>query len=87
MPALGVDLTTSSYKAEVGPDGGSVVLGYWQQANQFNPYYLGQGAEPAVAAAAWATLVTVSHDHRYLPDLATAVPTVDNGLVDAAGRG
>lgn len=87
LPGPEIDLTRSSYKAEVGKDGGSAVIGSWEQANQFNPYYLGQGTERAVAATAWATLVTVSHDHRYLPDLAAAVPTVDNGGVMLPGEG
>ncbi len=81
-----IDLTTTAYVADAGADGGSVVIGDWQQATQFNPYYLGQGSEPAVASAAWATLVTVTHDRRYLPDLATTVPTVDNGGVASPGE-
>jgi peptide/nickel transport system substrate-binding protein len=85
-PAVVIDLTKTAYVAEAGTDGGAVVVGDWQQANQFNPYYLGQGSEQAVASAAWATLVTVTHDRRYLPDLATAVPTVDNGGVISPGE-
>lgn len=86
-PAVAIDLTQTAYLAEAGTDGGAAVIGDWQQANQFNPYYLGEGSEQAVASAAWATLVTVTHDRRYLPDLATAVPTVDNGGVDSPGEG
>jgi peptide/nickel transport system substrate-binding protein len=85
-PAEVIDLTKTSYVADAGTDGGSLVVGDWQQATQFNPYYLGQGSEPAVASAAWATLVTVTHDRRYLPDLATTVPTVDNGGVASPGE-
>lgn len=85
-PAEVIDLTGTAYAADAGTDGGSVVIGDWQQATQFNPYYLGQGSEPAVASAAWATLVTVTHDRRYLPDLATAVPTVNNGGVASPGE-
>ena len=86
-PAVVIDLTLTAYVAEAGTDGGAAVIGDWRQANQFNPYYLGQGSEQAVASAAWATLVTVTHDRRYLPDLATAVPTVDNGGVESPGEG
>ena len=86
QPAEVIDLTKTAYVAEAGSDGGSLVVGDWQQATQFNPYYLGQGSEPAVASAAWATLVTVTHDRRYLPDLATTVPTVDNGGAASPGE-
>jgi peptide/nickel transport system substrate-binding protein len=85
-PAQVIDLTKTSYAADAGTDGGSLVVGDWQQASQFNPYYLGQGSEPAVASAAWATLITVTHDRRYLPDLAVTVPTVDNGGVASPGE-
>lgn len=86
-PVESIDLTDSSYQPEAGQDGGAIVVGGWQEARQFNPYYLGQGAEPVVASAAWATLVTVTHDQRYRPDLATAIPTVDNGGVQVPGVG
>ncbi len=82
-----VDLTGTSYKPEAGVDGGSIVIGDSQEAFQFNPYFLGPGAESAVASAAWAALVTVTPDQRYLPDLATTVPTVDNGAVMSPGEG
>jgi peptide/nickel transport system substrate-binding protein len=82
-----IDLTNTTYKPEEGTDGGSIIIGDWQEANQFNPYYLGQVTEANVASAAWATLVVFTHDYRYAPDLATTVPTVDNGGVKAPGDG
>jgi peptide/nickel transport system substrate-binding protein len=82
-----IDLTNTAYKPEDGTDGGSIIIGDWQEANQFNPYYLGQVTEANVASAAWATLVVFTHDYRYAPDLATSVPTVDNGGVKAPGDG
>jgi peptide/nickel transport system substrate-binding protein len=85
-PAVVIDLTQTAYVAEAGADGGAAVIGDTQQVNQFNPYYLREGSEQAVASAAWATLVTVTHDRRYLPDLATSVPTVDNGGVESPGE-
>jgi len=54
-PASDVDLTHSSYKPEDGKDGGTIIIGDWQEANQFNPFYLGQVTEANVASAAWAT--------------------------------
>ncbi|HET9519535.1 MAG TPA: peptide ABC transporter substrate-binding protein [Candidatus Limnocylindrales bacterium] len=73
------------YEPEEGTDGGQIIIGDWQEANQFNPYYLGQVTEANVASAAWATLVVFTHDYRYGPDLAASVPTVDNGGVKAPG--
>ena len=82
-----LDLTNTTYAPEAGTDGGSIIIGDWQEANQFNPYYLGQVTEANVASTAWATLVVFTHDYRYAPDLATTVPTVDNGGVKAPGDG
>ena len=85
--AAAIDLTNTTYKPEDGTDGGSIIIGDWQEANQFNPYYLGQVTEANVASAAWATLVVFTNDYRYMPDLATSVPTVDNGGVKVPGDG
>src|SRR5262245_22052152 len=82
-----IDLTNTTYKPAEGTDGGSIIVGDWQEANQFNPYYLSQVTEANVASAAWATLVVFTNDYRYAPDLATSVPTVDNGGVAAPGEG
>ena len=82
-----IDLTDTKYEPEAGTDGGSIIIGDWQEANQFNPYYLGQVTEANVASAAWSTLFQYSHDYRYIADLATSIPTVDNGGVKAPGDG
>jgi peptide/nickel transport system substrate-binding protein len=82
-----IDLTDTKYKAKDGPDGGTLIIGDWQEANQFNPYYVGQQTEANVASAAWATLVVFTNDYRYAPDLATSVPTIDNGGVKVPGDG
>src|SRR4029453_8120729 len=87
-PASGggeIDLTNTTYSPEAGTDGGSIIIGDWQEANQFNPYYVGQVTEANVASAAWSTLVVFTNDYRYAPDLAKSVPTVDNGGVKAPG--
>ena len=80
-----VDVTATSYQPEAGPDGGSVVVGDWQEAFQFNPYTVGPRSEVAVASAAWAQLVTVTNDHRFIPNLAESVPTVYNDGVRFPG--
>jgi peptide/nickel transport system substrate-binding protein len=82
-----IDLTNTEYAPAEGTDGGSIIIGDWQEANQFNPFYLSQVTEANVASAAWATLVVFTHDYRYAPDLATSVPTTANGGVVAPGEG
>jgi len=82
-----IDLTTTTYKPEAGTDGGTIIIGDWQEANQFNPYYVGQVTEANVASAAWASLVVLTSDYRYAPDLATTVPTTTNGGVKVPGDG
>src|SRR5688572_1623842 len=79
----GVNLFNSTYNERVaeGTQGGQLIIGDWQEANLFNPYYLGQVTEANVASAAWATLVVFSDDYRYIADLATEVPTTENGGV------
>ena len=62
-----------------------VIIGDWQEATQFNPYYLTQVTEANVASATWATLVTLTHDYKYAPDLAADIPTLDNGGVKVPG--
>jgi peptide/nickel transport system substrate-binding protein len=80
-------LFDTAYKAEDGPDGGQIIIGDWQEANQFNPFYAGQVTEANVASAAWATLVVFTNDYKYAPDLASEVPTLDNGGVKVPGDG
>jgi peptide/nickel transport system substrate-binding protein len=77
----------TTYAPEEGVDGGTLIIGDWQEANQFNPYYLSQQTEANVASATWATLVVFTHDYKYAPDLAAEIPTVGNGGVKAPGDG
>ena len=72
---------------EAGTDGGQIIIGDWQEANQFNPYYLGQVTEANVASAVWSSVITLSDDYRYMPDLAVDVPTTSNGGVKVPGDG
>jgi peptide/nickel transport system substrate-binding protein len=84
-------LTGSTYKA-VPPQtkGGKVTLAEWHFPDMVNPYY-------ATSAVAWTDvivsdsmfdgLLTVTPDLKYAPDLATNVPTIDNGGVVLNGSG
>ncbi|MBA2721219.1 MAG: hypothetical protein H0U52_18550 [Chloroflexi bacterium] len=80
-----IDLTNTAYAPEAGTDGGSIIIGDWQEANQFNPFYAGQVTEANVASAAWASLVLLTHDYKYAPDLAKEIPTTSNGGVKVPG--
>jgi peptide/nickel transport system substrate-binding protein len=80
-------LFKTDYEPVDGTDGGTLIVGDWQEANQFNPFYLGQVTEANVASAVWATLVVLTHDARYAADLAAEVPTTANGGVQAPGVG
>jgi len=80
-----VDLFTTSYKPADGKDGGQIIIGDWQEANQFNPFYEGQVTEANVASAAWASLVVFTNDYKYAPDLAKEIPTLDNKEVKVPG--
>ena len=79
------DLFHTNYAPDEGVDGGQIIIGDWQEANQFNPFYIGQVTEANVASAAWASLVVLTPDLKYAPDLATEVPTLENGGVVVDG--
>jgi peptide/nickel transport system substrate-binding protein len=86
-PSQEVDLFGTVYNPEPGTPGGAVIIGDWQEATQFNPYYLGQVTEANVASLVWHTLLSISHDFRYIPQLAAEpIPTTDNGGV-TVGQG
>ena len=82
-----VDLFGTTYAPEERhASGGTVIIGDWQEATQFNPYYLGQVTEANVASLVWHSLLTITHDFKYIPQLAAEpIPTTDNGGVKAPG--
>jgi peptide/nickel transport system substrate-binding protein len=80
-----IKLTDSAYKAGDGTDGGQLIIGDWQEANTFQPFYESQQSEANVDSATFATLVVFSNDFKYIPDLAKDVPTTTNGGVKVPG--
>jgi peptide/nickel transport system substrate-binding protein len=82
-----INLTNTSYAPEDGPDGGSIIIGDWQEANLFNPFYSSQQSEANVQSATLASLTLYTADYKYGADLAKEVPTVANGGVKAPGDG
>src|SRR5258707_9340282 len=81
-----VRIDDSKYAPATGTKGGQILMGDWQEANQFNPFYAGQVTEANVASAAFAGLVVPTNDYQFLPDLATTIPTTANGGVVVPGK-
>jgi peptide/nickel transport system substrate-binding protein len=82
-----VNLFDVDYEPAEGVDGGTIIIGDWQEANQFNPYYVGQVTEANVGSATFATLFMYSHDYKYAADLAAEIPSTANGGVKVPGDG
>jgi len=81
-PAAAIDLFGTTYAPAAGMAGGSIIIGDWQEATQFNPYYLTQVTEANVASLVWHSLLTISSDFTYIPRLAAEpIPTTANGGV------
>jgi peptide/nickel transport system substrate-binding protein len=86
-PTVAVDLFDTSYAPAEGLADGSIVIGDWQEATQLNPYYLTKATEANVASLVWHSLLTISSDFTYIPQLAAEpIPTTVNGGV-TLGRG
>jgi len=65
-----------------GTPGGTVIIGDWQEANLWNPYYQNQVSEAVITTAVWRGLTTSTDDFKYATDLAAdPAPTLTNGGV------
>lgn len=81
-----IDLFGTKYAPEAGKDGGQVIIGDWQEATQFNPFYYGQVTEANVASLVWHGTLVITSDFRYAPQLAAEpIPTTANGGVKVPG--
>jgi peptide/nickel transport system substrate-binding protein len=86
--SAGVQLTGSTYKAETATNTtGKVVLAEWQYPDTFVPYFAQAETDIEVTGSMFNGLLTVTPDLRYAPDLASNVPTTDNGDVVMKGSG
>jgi peptide/nickel transport system substrate-binding protein len=79
------DLFGTAYNPDAGTQGGQILVGDWQEANQFNPFYASQQSEANVASAVFASLTIATEDYKYAPDLAADIPTTANGGVKMPG--
>ena len=84
-PEAPVDLTGTNYAPGPATTGGQIIIGDWQEANQFQWFYQGQVSEANVGSATGLGLVTQTYDYKYAPALAAEVPTIDNGGVKVPG--
>jgi len=80
-----VDLTNTKYAPDAGKDGGQLLIGDWQEANNFQPFYSGQVSETNVESATEAGLVLGTNDYKFAPDLAKDIPTLANAGVVVPG--
>ena len=79
--------TTYPSRIVPGQPGGAVTIADWREPAIFNFYYQRQETEAEFGATYFNGLVVPTDDFRYMPDLATDVPTLENGGVDVPGRG
>src|SRR5664280_1008653 len=80
--AVPIAITGSTYVATpAGTTGGSIVLAEWQYPDTINPYFAQAETDIEVSGSMFDGLLNVTPDLKYVPDLATNVPTVDNGGV------
>jgi peptide/nickel transport system substrate-binding protein len=83
-----VQLTGSTYKPTAPTTtGGSIVLAEWQFIDTVNPYFAQAETDIEASGSMFDGLLNLSNDLKYVPDLATNVPTVDNGGVVINGSG
>ncbi len=78
----------ATYQPTAGRPGGKVVLGEWQAATQLDPWYSNAFVNSEVFAATMRTLLRVSADGHWQPDLAAGPITYrDSVTKDSSGDG
>ena len=76
-----VDLTGSYRAVPATTVGGKVVLAEWEFPHTVNPYYAMYETDIEASGSMFDSLLSVTPDLKYAPDLATNIPTLDNGGV------
>jgi len=82
------DLGATDYYGKFQPatkTGGTLVMAEWQTVAGFNPYYTAANADIEAQDASFDGLLTIAEDLKYVPDLASNIPTVENGDVKVNG--
>jgi peptide/nickel transport system substrate-binding protein len=75
------DLFGTEYSPTEGQPGGTLIVGDWQEATLWQPFYQGQVTEANVSGVTFIGLVTSTDDFKYAPELAADIPTTENGGV------
>jgi len=75
----------TNYSPQPGQSGGTIIMGEWQAAAQLNPYYTNAEADLEAIVPMMRSFATVSSDGKYIPDLATEIPTTTNGGITISG--
>jgi peptide/nickel transport system substrate-binding protein len=71
----------STYVAEKGTPGGSVIIADWQIPDQLNYYYQNAMVNQQVISATMDSLWTVSSDFKYIPQMAVSIPKLSDGTI------
>ena len=83
-----VSVTGTTYKAEAATvTTGKLVLAEWQFPDTVSPYFAQAETDIEVSGSMFDNLINVTPDLKYTPNLASNVPTVDNGGVKIVGSG
>ena len=83
-----ISLVGTTYKADPAKvKGGKVTLAEWQFPDTVNPYYAVWKTDLEASDSMFDGLLSVTPDLKYVPDLATNVPTLENGGVVLNGNG
>lgn len=83
-----ISLTGSTYKADPAKvKGAKVTLAEYQYPDTVNPYYALYETDIEASDSMFDGLLSVTPDLKYVPDLTTNVPTLENGGVVLNGNG
>ena len=83
-----VDIVDTRYASQITPaatTGGTAVIGEGASPDSVNPYYYDFLTDVAIFGTSFDGMVTVSQNLGYVPDLASEVPTTQNGDVVVNG--
>ncbi len=86
--ANGLDITDPKYASSITPaakTGGTVVVSDWQSPDFVNPYYYDAEVDVESFGMAFDSMVVVTQNLGYIPNLASEVPTTTNGDVVVNG--
>jgi peptide/nickel transport system substrate-binding protein len=75
-----------SYKPGEGGTGGTLLVGDYQDVDSLHPYYYSTVMSANVLATTWDSLVTLSNEAKYVPWMATEIPTIENGGIILPGE-